>query len=95
MTAAWQNGIQIFQLTLKKNVVNVDIWIGKIRTTIPFDQELTLKNWTVVLEEDPDTGDLIMPIPQEVLDLQGWGEGDTLEWLDQGNGSWQLQKKSV
>jgi hypothetical protein len=48
-----------------------------------------LKNWTVVLEEDPDTGDLIMPIPQEVLDLQGWGEGDTLEWIDQGNGSWQ------
>ena len=95
MTAAWQNGIQIFQLTLKKNVVNVDIWIGKIRTTIPFDQELILKNWTVVLEEDPDTGDLIMPIPQEVLNLQGWGEGDTLEWLDQGNGSWQLQKKSV
>jgi hypothetical protein len=51
--------------------------------------------WTVTLEEDADTGDLIMPIPQEVLDLQGWGEGDTLEWIDQGNGSWQLQKKSV
>jgi hypothetical protein len=51
--------------------------------------------WTVTLEEDPDTGDLIMPIPQEVLDLQGWGEGDTLEWIDQGNSSWQLQKKSV
>ena len=51
--------------------------------------------WTVTLEEDADTGDLIMPIPQEVLDLQGWGEGDTLEWTDRGNGSWQLQKKSV
>ena len=54
-----------------------------------------MTQWTVTLEEDPDTGDLIMPIPQEVLDLQGWSEGDTLEWLDQGNGSWQLQKKSV
>lgn len=51
--------------------------------------------WTVTLEEDTDTGDLIMPIPQEVLDLQGWSEGDTLEWIDQSNGSWQLQKKSV
>ena len=54
-----------------------------------------MTRWTVTLEEDPATGDLIMPIPQEVLDLQGWGEGDTLEWLDQGDGSWQLQKKKV
>jgi hypothetical protein len=54
-----------------------------------------MTRWTVTLEEDPDTGDLIMPIPQEVLDLQGWSEGDLLEWFDQGNGSWQLTKKSV
>ena len=54
-----------------------------------------MTRWTVTLEEDSDTGDLIMPIPQEVLDLQGWVEGDTLEWLDRGDGSWQLQKKSV
>jgi hypothetical protein len=52
-------------------------------------------SWTVILEEDLETGDLIMPIPQDLLDTQGWVEGDTLEWLDQGNGSWQLQKKSV
>jgi len=54
-----------------------------------------MTRWTVTLEEDPDTGDLIMPIPQEVLDLQGWSKGDLLEWLDRGDGSWQLQKKSV
>jgi hypothetical protein len=54
-----------------------------------------MTNWTVVLEEDPDTGDLIMPIPQEVLDLQGWCEGDVLVWKDNQNGSWSLTKKSV
>jgi hypothetical protein len=54
-----------------------------------------MTNWTVVLEEDPDTGDLIMPIPQEVLDLQGWSEGDVLVWKDNQNGSWSLTKKSV
>jgi hypothetical protein len=52
-------------------------------------------SWTITLEEDPDTGDLIMPIPQEVLDLQGWSEGDLLEWIDRQDGTWQLQKKSV
>ena len=51
--------------------------------------------WTVTIEEDPDTGDLILPLPDEVLKLQGWVEGDTLVWKDQGNGSWSLEKKSV
>jgi hypothetical protein len=57
--------------------------------------ERTPVNWTVTLEEDSETGDLILPIPQDLLDLQGWAEGDTLEWKDRGNGSWSLEKKSV
>lgn len=36
--------------------------------------------WIVALEEDPETGDLIMPIPQDILDSQGWKVGDTLDW---------------
>ena len=51
--------------------------------------------WTVTVEEDPATGDLMLPLPDEVLKLQGWVEGDTLVWKDQGNGSWSLEKKSV
>ena len=51
------------------------------------------KRWTVTLEEDPDTGDLIMPLPQEILDLQGWQEGDVLVWNDNGDGSWSLTRK--
>ena len=51
--------------------------------------------WTVTVEEDPATGDLMLPLPDEVLKLQGWVEGDTLVWKDQGNGSWLLEKKSV
>lgn len=31
-------------------------------------------NWTVTVEEDPDTGDLILPLPQDMLNLQGWVE---------------------
>ena len=36
--------------------------------------------WIVTLEEDPETGDLVMPIPQELLKAQGWEIGDTLNW---------------
>jgi hypothetical protein len=48
--------------------------------------------WTVTVEEDPETGDLILPLPQDLLDMQGWLEGDTLDWTDEGNGSWTIKK---
>ena len=50
-------------------------------------------SWTITLEEaDDGSGDLVMPLPQEFLQIQGWVEGDTLEWLDNKDGSWSLQK---
>ena len=54
---------------------------------------MTTPSWTVTLEEANDgSGDLILPLPQEVLDLQGWKEGDTLDWKEGDNGSWTLSK---
>ena len=50
------------------------------------------KTWTVELEEDPETGELILPLPEDMLKLQEWVEGDTLEWIDNEDGSWSLQK---
>jgi hypothetical protein len=50
-------------------------------------------SWTVTVEEaDNGSGDLVMPLPQDFLDQQGWVEGDTLEWKDNGDGSWSLSK---
>jgi hypothetical protein len=34
----------------------------------------------------------ILPLPQDLLDLQGWREGDTLNWEEGDNGSWTLSK---
>jgi len=50
------------------------------------------KSWTITVEEDPETGDLILPFPPEFLELKGWKEGDTLEWIDNGDGSWSIQR---
>lgn len=51
------------------------------------------RNWTVTIEEaDDSSGDLVLPLPQELLDLQGWVEGDTLEWIDNKDGTWCIQK---
>lgn len=48
--------------------------------------------YEVITQEDPETGDLILPLPQELLDRMGWKEGDNLEWKESTNGSWILSK---
>lgn len=52
-----------------------------------------MSNWTLTLEEDPETGELIMPLPPDLLNQVGWDFGDTLIWEDMHNGSWSLRKK--
>jgi len=52
-----------------------------------------MARWTVTVEEaDDSSGDLVIPLPQELLDLQGWVEGDTLEWEKADDGSWIISK---
>ena len=52
------------------------------------------KSWTITLEEaDDGSGDLILPFPEDLLESAGWKEGDTLEWIDNKDGSWILKKK--
>lgn len=52
-----------------------------------------LHSWILEVKEDPDTGDSILEFPPEVLEQTGWQEGDTINWIDNGNGSWTLTKK--
>ena len=52
-----------------------------------------MKSWTITLEQDPETGDLVLPFTNEMLEEVGWKEGDVLEWIDNKNGSWSLVKK--
>lgn len=52
-------------------------------------------SWTLEVEEDPETGDAILKFPDDLLETAGWKEGDTLEWKDLGDGTWQLSKKET
>lgn len=46
----------------------------------PKCNQLGSKRWSVLLEEDEDTGDLILPLTEEMLKDLGWELGDTVEW---------------
>jgi len=44
------------------------------------------KNWTVIVEED-DKGELILPIPHDLLSQMGWDESTELWWDIDKNGN--------
>jgi hypothetical protein len=51
------------------------------------------KSWIVQLEEDPATGELVLPFTPDMLAQVGWDFGDIITWQDNNNGSWTLSKK--
>ena len=53
------------------------------------------KKFTVILEEDPETRDLIMPLPDGMCDELGWEIGDSLDWSASPDGSFLLSKKQT
>jgi hypothetical protein len=52
-----------------------------------------MNKWTITLEEDPENGDLVLPLNDDILKELGWEIGDTLIWTDNKDGSWTLHKK--
>jgi antitoxin component of MazEF toxin-antitoxin module len=53
---------------------------------------LAEKRWTAILEEDGD--DLVMPLPEELLEELNWNIGDTLTWSEHDEGSWSIRKQT-
>lgn len=50
-------------------------------------------NYEVIVQEDPETGELILPIPPELLREMGWSEGDELQFDLDKQGRWIISKK--
>lgn len=50
------------------------------------------KRWTLIIEEDSETGDGILTFPPDLLEAAGWREGDRIRWIDNQDGSWSLEK---
>jgi hypothetical protein len=52
------------------------------------------KSWIITLEEaDDGSGDLVLPLTDEIMESAGWKTGDVLEWIDNNDGTWTLRKK--
>lgn len=49
--------------------------------------------YEVITQEDPVTGDLIIPLPKPVLEGLGWKDGDDIDIELDKNGKIYLKKK--
>ena len=49
--------------------------------------------YEVITQEDPETGDLIIPIPEPILKSMGWKEGDDITVEIDKDGKLFLKKK--
>lgn len=50
------------------------------------------KTSTLEVKEDISTGELYIELSDELLDESGFAINDTIEWIDNKNGSWTLRK---
>lgn len=51
-----------------------------------------LTRYEVITQEDPETGDLLMPIPPQLLKELGWKEGDEIEFGIDDSGNYILKR---
>lgn len=52
------------------------------------------KSWTLDVKE-AENGDKYIEFNDEILAETGWKKGDTIEWIDQGDGSFKLEKQET
>ena len=50
-------------------------------------------SWIATLQEDAETGDLILPLPDEIMESSGFKIGDILNWKSNADGSVSVTKK--
>lgn len=54
---------------------------------------MTQDRMTVTLEQDDETGELILPLDANLLAQMGWDIGDDLIWEELPGGNWSIRKK--
>jgi hypothetical protein len=50
-------------------------------------------SYTVQVEQDIETGELVLPLPVDMLSQLGWSEGIDLFWVDNEDGTFTITDK--
>lgn len=58
-------------------------------------KDIVQGRWTINTVKDPDTGELLLDLGLELCEQLGWQPGDEVEWVDNKDGTWTIQKKTA
>lgn len=58
------------------------------------ENNMNNSSYEVISQIDQETGDTLIPIPQELLDSLGWQEGDEIDIVQNPDGTIVLNKVS-
>ena len=78
-----------------------DFWVEDLHRTDYTDEEMNAMCDAVTSAKQGKVNKWILPVdddynitfPEDLLEQTGWKEGDTLQWIDQGDGSFKMIKK--
>lgn len=59
-----------------------------------YPKDLGSNRWIIEIKGKEGSEELFLELPPDALNQMGWAEGDTLEWIDRKDGSWELKKVS-
>ncbi|WP_251768680.1 hypothetical protein [Vibrio sp. SCSIO 43169] len=90
LSALFQFDVAFFN-TFKISPLPKLLWQGKSRIFVGFSMSANIMRVKIEQSED---GEYYFSIPDELQKNLSWGEGDLIEWVDNGNGSWTLNKLS-
>jgi len=52
-----------------------------------------MSRYIVKIEKDPNSDELFLTFPDELIKSLDWQEGDVIQWADNNDGSWSLLKE--
>jgi hypothetical protein len=58
-------------------------------------QETPARFTRTIQEDSEGSGELVIDLGNEICDMLGWQVGDVIEWIDNKDGTWILQKKNT
>lgn len=62
-------------------------------TDLTYPRQTGEHSWVIEVKgRDGKDEELYIELPPDALSQMGWHEGDTIEWIDRKDGSWELKK---
>lgn len=56
-------------------------------------KKISDNQWVITVQENAEDDELFIQLPKEAIESMGWKEDDVLEWIENKDGSWTIQKR--